>query len=97
MDQMTETTTSSPVKLTEGAVQQLKRIRDDQGIPAEYALRVGVKGGGCSGFSYLLGFDEVKERDSTSICRLRRRTIVDPSQTPLPERGPNPEQRRGEV
>ncbi len=64
MDQMTETATASPVKLTEGAIQQLKRIRDDQGVPADYALRIGVKGGGCSGFSYLLGFDEVKERDT---------------------------------
>ena len=26
-------------------------------------LRVGVKGGGCSGLSYVLGFDEVNEND----------------------------------
>ncbi|MEO6130995.1 MAG: iron-sulfur cluster assembly accessory protein [Saprospiraceae bacterium] len=64
MNQMTETATASPVILTEGAIQQLKRIREEQGLPADYGLRVGVKGGGCSGFSYLLGFDEQKERDS---------------------------------
>ena len=28
-----------------------------------HGLRVGVKGGGCSGFSYILGFDEEKEND----------------------------------
>jgi len=28
-------------------------------------LRVGVKGGGCSGFSYVLGFDQPKENDET--------------------------------
>lgn len=61
---MTDTATVSPVKLTDGAIQQLMRIREEQGLPADYALRVGVKGGGCSGFSYLLGFDEVKERDT---------------------------------
>ena len=64
MNQITEAPTTSPVKLTEGAKQQLGRIRAEQGVPAHYALRVGVKGGGCSGFSYLLGFDEEKERDT---------------------------------
>jgi len=61
---MTETIAASPIKLTAGAIYQLKRIREEQGVPANYSLRVGVKGGGCSGFSYLLGFDEEKERDS---------------------------------
>ena len=64
MYQMTESATSSPVKLTGGAITHLKRIREEQGVPDHYALRIGVKGGGCSGFSYLLGFDEEKERDS---------------------------------
>jgi iron-sulfur cluster assembly protein len=36
---------------------------DRQDIPSGYGLRVGVKGGGCSGFSYVLGFDEQKEKD----------------------------------
>ncbi|MDQ3017478.1 MAG: iron-sulfur cluster assembly accessory protein, partial [Bacteroidota bacterium] len=62
---MAETLTSSPIRLTPGAVIQLHRLREEQGVPAHYSLRVGVKGGGCSGFSYLLGFDEEKERDTT--------------------------------
>lgn len=53
-----------PITLTEGAIRQLARIREEEGVPAEYGLRVGVKGGGCSGFSYVLGFDEVKDNDS---------------------------------
>lgn len=53
----------APITLTEGAVSQLQKLMSDASIPAEYGLRVGVKGGGCSGFSYVLGFDEVKEKD----------------------------------
>jgi iron-sulfur cluster assembly protein len=36
----------------------------EQNIPEGYGLRVGVKGGGCSGFSYILGFDLKKEQDA---------------------------------
>lgn len=53
-----------PITFTEGALKQLRRIQEEQNIPAEYGLRVGVKGGGCSGFSYVLGFDEQKENDN---------------------------------
>ncbi len=33
-------------------------------IPAGYGLRVGVKGGGCSGMSYILGFDKQRDQDA---------------------------------
>lgn len=55
--------TETPVKLTSGAIEQLKNIQSEQSIPDTHGLRVGVKGGGCSGFSYILGFDEEKEND----------------------------------
>ncbi len=54
----------SPVSLTESAISEIKKIVTDKSIPAEYALRVGVKGGGCSGLSYILGFDLQKENDN---------------------------------
>ncbi|MEO1518029.1 MAG: iron-sulfur cluster assembly accessory protein [Bacteroidota bacterium] len=53
----------SPITLTEGAVKALQQIMTDQQIPADHGLRVGVKGGGCSGFSYILGFDAKKDKD----------------------------------
>lgn len=56
-------TAIQPISLTEGAISQLKRIRQEQNVPADHGLRVGVKGGGCSGFSYVLGFDLPKEND----------------------------------
>ena len=55
----------SPVQLTDTTVRELHRIKKEQNIPDGYGLRIGVKGGGCSGFSYVLGFDEAKEGDDT--------------------------------
>lgn len=60
---MSETIATSPILLTEGALKQLKRIKVDQNIDDSHGLRIGVKGGGCSGFSYVLGFDLQKEKD----------------------------------
>lgn len=57
------TTQVHPVSLTSGAIHELLRIKVEQQVPADYGLRVGVKGGGCSGFSYVLGFDEPKDND----------------------------------
>ncbi len=56
---------AAPITLTAGAVTQLKRIMQEQKVPEDHGLRVGVKGGGCSGFSYLLGFDVQKDKDDT--------------------------------
>ena len=57
------TSETAPITITESAVKQLIRIRGEQDIKSENGLRVGVKGGGCSGFSYILGFDAQKEED----------------------------------
>ena len=32
-------------------------------IPEGYSLRMGIKGGGCSGMSYILGFDRQRDQD----------------------------------
>ena len=57
----------APISLTEGAIKQLQQIKTQQDLPESYGLRVGVKGGGCSGFTYVLGFDEVKENDEEFV------------------------------
>ncbi len=52
------------IGITERAQKEVKRIITEQNLPPQTALRVGVKGGGCSGFSYTLGFDDqVAETD----------------------------------
>lgn len=63
MEKVADTIKASPVKLSTGAIEQLQSIRSTEGIPDVYGLRVGVKGGGCAGFSYILGFDEPKVND----------------------------------
>ena len=45
------------VSLTEKAANEVKKIITEQNLPDGTVLRVGVQGGGCSGFSYSLGFD----------------------------------------
>lgn len=45
------------VTVTEKAAKEVQRVIGEQKLPAETMLRVGVVGGGCSGFQYSLGFD----------------------------------------
>ncbi len=58
-----ETMTASPVKLTESAVNEIKRLLNEDGFDARKKLRIGVKGGGCSGMTYVLGFDDTSNDD----------------------------------
>ena len=53
-----------PRQLTDGALRQLLRIKLEENIPDDHGLRVGVKGGGCTGFTYVLGFDVQKDGDT---------------------------------
>jgi iron-sulfur cluster assembly protein len=55
-----------PIRLTPGALDEIRRLLEEEhpdGIPENRGLRIGVKGGGCSGLSYLLGFDEWNDQD----------------------------------
>lgn len=63
MSEISSATKLAPITITEGALKELRGIRDQQNVPEAYGLRVGVKGGGCSGFSYILGFDQKKAED----------------------------------
>lgn len=53
----------NPVTLSERAATEVQRIIANKQIPGEMSLRIGVKGGGCSGMSYILGFDKEREHD----------------------------------
>jgi len=55
------------VTLTEKAAKEVQRVMSEQKMPAETFLRVGVAGGGCSGFQYSLGFDDKSDAAKDSI------------------------------
>src|ERR1700689_4756863 len=46
------------VTITEKAAKEIQRVLSEQKMPEATVLRIGVAGGGCSGFQYSLGFDE---------------------------------------
>jgi len=57
--------TNCPIKLTEGAITEIRQLIYEKAVPDGHALRIGVKGGGCSGFTYILGFDAIEDADAT--------------------------------
>jgi iron-sulfur cluster assembly protein len=64
--------------MTDKAMAEVIKIMSSNNIPDTYGLRVGVKGGGCSGLSYSLGFDkEARETDKT-IVKENVRIFIDP-------------------
>ena len=66
------------VQLTENAAKEIKKIITEQKLPEHIALRVGVAGGGCSGFSYKLGFDEELDENQESVREVHGiRVVVD--------------------
>ena len=60
-----EIATAAPVSFTENAVTEIKRLMLEEGFDTTNVLRVGVKGGGCSGMTYVLGFDKQTDKDET--------------------------------
>lgn len=58
---MSEVINENPIKLTTSAIKEIRNIRENEA--ADKALRVGVKNGGCAGFSYIFEFDNQKNED----------------------------------
>ena len=58
-----ETMEESPLQFSPHAVKEIRRLMDEPGFDNNNFLRIGVKGGGCSGLSYILGFESRKEED----------------------------------
>ncbi len=67
------------IQLTERAAQEVKTILEQQSLPAEGTfLRLGVKGGGCSGFSYSLDLTEAKSEQDEEFDAFGVKLVCDP-------------------
>ncbi len=54
-----------PVKISDRALKEITFIIKEKNIPDNYFLRIGIKGGaGCSGVSFVIGFDTMKANDN---------------------------------
>ena len=47
------------IEISQNASRQIRKLVDKQGLPPTAGLRVGVKAGGCSGLSYVFGWEPV--------------------------------------
>ena len=65
------------VTLTDKAAEKIKTLLAAENKTAEYGLRLGVKGGGCSGLEYLMDFDVQKDGDKI-FEKDGAKVIVDP-------------------
>jgi len=71
--------TSAGIILTELAAKEIQRIIDEQELDKDKVrLRVGVKGGGCSGFSYILDLTESQKETDEAVEQHGITVICDP-------------------
>ncbi|MBI2525193.1 MAG: iron-sulfur cluster assembly accessory protein [Candidatus Rokubacteria bacterium] len=69
------------VSLTETAAKKITDLRIEEGKP-EWGLRIRVVGGGCSGMSYELGWDDTPAADDSVIESHGVRVLVDSKSAP---------------
>lgn len=72
-------TDTAAVHITETAAREIRTIIDQQELDADkVCLRVGIKGGGCSGFSYILDLTEARKDTDEVFEQNGIRVICDP-------------------
>ncbi len=64
------------IQLTERAAEEVKRVKEQQKFGEEMFLRIGVAGGGCSGFQYVLRFDDKFDEGKDSRMELHGVPVV---------------------
>jgi iron-sulfur cluster assembly accessory protein len=69
----------APLTLTPRALDMVKQIRSKEGFSESHVLRVSVVGGGCSGFSYQLDFDEAPQEGDQVLSYDGVRVAIDPT------------------
>ncbi len=62
--------------LTENAAKQVQKFREENQLSEDQFLRIGVAGGGCSGFNYTLNFDDKFDEAADSKYDYHGVTVV---------------------
>ncbi len=70
------------ITLTDAAVSQIKDMMEAEGEQG-LMLRVGVKGGGCSGLSYGMGFDTEKHEEDQQLDINGLSILIDKESEPI--------------
>lgn len=65
------------IQLTENAAKEIRKIKEEEGLGSEVPLRIGIKGGGCSGFTYTFDFDANKGRFDLEFESQGMKILVD--------------------
>jgi iron-sulfur cluster assembly accessory protein len=76
-DQTTPETTTSPILLTAKAVEMVKDAIARENLQG-YGIRVGVIGGGCSGFQYSMDFEKEQRDGDIAFEQDGVRIFLDP-------------------
>ncbi|MDT3697009.1 MAG: iron-sulfur cluster assembly accessory protein [Ignavibacterium sp.] len=69
--------TEAEITVTEKAVNEIKKIMEENKITPEFGLRIGVKGGGAAGLTYSLGFDPDTRDGDTIIEQNGLKLLID--------------------
>jgi iron-sulfur cluster assembly protein len=70
------------ITVTEKAITEVRRIMSDQGLEPGAFLRLGVTGGGCSGFSYHMLFDTAEKPGDQSATFHGLKVVLDADAAP---------------
>ena len=65
------------IELTESAAKEIRKIKSEEGLGDDVPIRIGVKGGGCSGFTYTFDFDANKGRFDLEFESQGMKILVD--------------------
>lgn len=65
------------IVITMKAIAEVKKIKQTNSIAEDFGLRLGVKGGGCSGMSYTLGFDAASRENDIILDAEGVRVFID--------------------
>lgn len=70
------------ITLSQAASDKIKEMMSDEGMEGLF-LRLGVRPGGCTGFSYAMGLDDEKQDTDVEINDLEVKVVVDAESAPF--------------